>query len=109
MDTKIEHSEIHKAVRNVMFNELGLDRAQVESMVRQEVETVTERLLEHHILHSDWFSTKILNIVSRIVQNGVRESYWTKSFEQYVVGLTEHHIKQMITEQFTINIEKKED
>jgi hypothetical protein len=107
IEPKITEQQIHRAVRNILFNELGLSREGIEQIVRDEVEKITERTLEHHLLGGGWFSQRVLYFVTNILKNGYRKSEYHQSnisFEDYIMQEVKAQVKERVLNNFKFKI-----
>ena len=105
---EIRQRDIHNAVRNIMFNEMGLNRDEIRQLVREEVSKTTKDVIEYHVLTDSWFKNLISTTVTGIIKDGTDDWYSDVTFKRYITNQISEHIRSMVLDQFKFNVSVEE-
>ncbi|WLA43983.1 hypothetical protein QNJ95_22170 [Bradyrhizobium elkanii] len=91
-ESRPSHAAIHMAVRNILFNELGLSRDGIEALVRQEVTGVTAQRFRN----TDEVENFVIRAISHVVWGHWNRKTLEKMIEDQVNVRVKAHVKEQV-------------
>lgn len=91
-ESRPSHAAIHMAVRNILFNELGLSRDGIETLVRQEVTGVTAQRFRN----TDEVENVVILAISHVVWGQWNRKKLEKMIEDQVNARVKAHVKEQV-------------
>lgn len=91
-ESRPSHAAIHMAVRNILFNELGLSRDGIEALVRQEVTGVTAKRFRN----TDEVENFVIRAISHVVWGHWNRKKLEKMIEDQVNARVKAHVKEQV-------------
>ncbi|MEY9147490.1 MULTISPECIES: hypothetical protein [Bradyrhizobium] len=91
-ESRPSHAAIHMAVRNILFNELGLSRDGIETLVRQEVTGVTAQRFRN----TDEVENFVIRAISHVVWGHWNRKKLEKMIEDQVNARVKAHVKEQV-------------
>lgn len=115
--TEITSSQLHKTVRNIMLNDLGLTKKNIEdelrSNIREIAEKTAERIINERMLKDGFLIDLAKCAIMKIMNEGKiyrRYEFTTVDFDEYLNQIMTSTFKEMLKDRFELNIkEKKHD
>ncbi|GAA0005221.1 hypothetical protein [Bradyrhizobium diazoefficiens] len=91
-ESRPSHAAMHMAVRNILFNELGLSRDGIETLVRQEVTGVTAQRFRN----TDEVENFVIRAISHVVWGQWNRKKLEKMIEDQVNARVKAHVKEQV-------------
>ena len=109
----IKHSQIHKAVRNVLFNELGVTKHNIDQLVLQVVERRVDEYIKEELAGSHWLRRIIeQGVMKRINEFPTPNWFWSNpndKMSSYIQYLLKQEVEKIIREQLEISVKLREE
>jgi hypothetical protein len=103
---KVPARMVHRAVRNIMFNELGLSRDKLEHWIKESIQVEVKHFIEHHLKDSELLHNQINVNIGRMMKEGVSNGTWydNESFNHYIKRIIEQEVQKQFLQNYTIEI-----
>lgn len=103
---KIPAKMVHRAVRNIMFNELGLNRNNLAQWIKESIAVEVKHFIEHHFKDSELLHNQINANIARMMKEGVSNNTWydNESFNHYIKRIIEQEVQKQFLQNYTIEI-----
>ncbi|ARQ95273.1 hypothetical protein [Bradyrhizobium phage BDU-MI-1] len=93
-DSRPSHRAIHLAVRNILFNELGLDRGAIEGLVKQEVTGITSQRFRNLEEVEAW----VIRALSQVIYGRYSRQKIEKLIEEQVKLSVNNHVRGIVND-----------
>jgi hypothetical protein len=103
---KVPAKMVHRAVRNIMFNELGLTRHNLAQWIKESITVEVKHFIEHHFKDSELLHNQINTNIARMMKEGVSNGTWydNESFNHYIKRIIEQEVQKQFLQNYTIEI-----
>jgi uncharacterized membrane protein YheB (UPF0754 family) len=99
IDSRLPNKEkVHKSVRNILFNELGVNEELVKKIIEEKVEKSINQLMLNNYCG---FETYIRDFVKITLD---RQSKYHSDFKDHLSRLTKEAVRDWVSEHFTIGL-----
>lgn len=95
---EVDSKEIYKAVRNVIFNELGITRSEVDAIIHEQVKDRIDHFFKN---------TSLERMVLETVKTGYRDGNLRLSDDYYSGTSMREHIEEIIANEFSSQIQRQ--
>jgi hypothetical protein len=106
-DKIMTNTQAHKALRNILANEYGINEAYIKKLINEKIEAA----LNAHLTHNNSLvHTIITDTVKSFMANGVSSGYYgyeRTSFDEYVKETVTHTIQKHIMDSLDVTIGRK--
>lgn len=106
---KITATQLHKAIRNYLINELNVTQNTVRTELEQIIEKHIEKEINKILKESDYIEKMILKHVTNVLNNGVGDGYNKQPINSFIKKELENQVKTQIMERFNISLTIKEN
>lgn len=103
-------NKVTSSMANHLINELGISKVWVESLVVSRIENIIEEQVKQK-LNGRWFDEFLHRILLKIIKDGFDSQYSdmkNKSIETLIKETIQREVKNLVTSNYTISIQKKE-